>query len=393
MALTDGIAPLALLVGGDMATCAMVDFLLKEMGCAVAEAAGAGNRLPVAPDADIALLVLIADTRDGGGRDAVETLLTLRRLGYQQPTVVLAHGAVQDLRRRAYALGVPDVISLPASARDLLRRLRAALGEPSRSHGRHGETIRAGGLFLRTSDNHLSDGAGWSVHLTRLETALLKALMLAPGRVVEQNALLDAIWEQGDGSGSNALAVLVRRLRAKLARSGRTCGYIHTMRGHGYVFDARAVPRRLIEMDVGTGPRVLVVDDDAATVKLIAEALQQAGYTVISGVGGEAPVLARRAAPHVILLDINMPDVDGVEVRRRLRTHPRTATIPVIAFSAGGNLRAHMREIAADDYLAKPFGIDELLLRIAKWTQVAASSLRPAPLVSAPPHAQDRDAG
>ena len=62
-----------------------------------------------------------------------------------------------------------------------------------------------------------------------------------------------------------------------------------------------------------------------------------------------------------------MPGMGGVEVRRRLHTEPRTARIPVIALSAGRNLRAHAAEIGADDYLAKPFDLDELLLRIEKW--------------------------
>jgi DNA-binding response OmpR family regulator len=161
--------------------------------------------------------------------------------------------------------------------------------------------------------------------------------------------------------------VLVRRLRGKLARPGCAHGYVRTVHGRGYVFDARSGQRPTADSSPARGPRVLVVEDDQATAAMVAEILQRAGYTVTISTGVEAPTLARTLWPTVILLDLNLPDVNGVEVRRRLRANPRTAGIPVIAFSAGHNLRAHVAEMTADDYLAKPFGIDELLLRIEKW--------------------------
>jgi len=148
---------------------------------------------------------------------------------------------------------------------------------------------------------------------------------------------------------------------------------VHTAHGQGYVFDARSTLRpddqRLEGAREGTEARqeILVVDDDRATLDMMAEVLRMAGYTVTCGVGPQAPTLARQTLPTVILLDINMPGMNGIEVRQRLRESPRTATIPVIALSAGGNLRLRAKEMGADDYLAKPFSTDELLLRVEKW--------------------------
>ncbi len=62
-----------------------------------------------------------------------------------------------------------------------------------------------------------------------------------------------------------------------------------------------------------------------------------------------------------------MPGMDGVEVSRLLRADPLTAAIPVIALSAAHNLQAHAAEMAANDYLAKPFDLSELLTKVAAW--------------------------
>src|SRR5579864_8208775 len=70
---------------------------------------------------------------------------------------------------------------------------------------------------------------------------------------------------------------------------------------------------------------VLVVDDDASIVELLEVALEGRGYEVLTAVNGTAVQVARERRPDVILLDVNMPGMDGEEVSRRLRTHPATA--------------------------------------------------------------------
>ena len=80
-------------------------------------------------------------------------------------------------------------------------------------------------------------------------------------------------------------------------------------------------------MPVGT---VLVVDDDASIVHFLEMALEDAGYTVLAAVGGEALRVAHDRHPDVILLDLMMPGMDGIEVSHRLRADPATADIPLI---------------------------------------------------------------
>jgi DNA-binding response OmpR family regulator len=113
-------------------------------------------------------------------------------------------------------------------------------------------------------------------------------------------------------------------------------------------------------------PKVLIVDDDADIVMMLVQVLQDEGYAVRAAVGEEALALAADDQPDVILLDIMMPGMDGVEVCRRLRANPKSARAPVIAMSASHRLRERASQMDVDGLLAKPFDLDELLANIER---------------------------
>jgi CheY-like chemotaxis protein len=104
-------------------------------------------------------------------------------------------------------------------------------------------------------------------------------------------------------------------------------------------------------------PRVLFVDDDAATRQGYAAHLAGLGYEVIgAGTGHQALHLASAWAPDVIVLDLGLPDIDGWEVARQLKSGTRTATIPIIAVT-GADLpheRVSAMRAGCDRHLAKP---------------------------------------
>jgi len=116
---------------------------------------------------------------------------------------------------------------------------------------------------------------------------------------------------------------------------------------------------------------VLVVDDDAMIVELLETALEDEGYVVLVAVGTDALPLAREQQPDVILLDINMPGMDGVEVSRRLRGDPVTERIPIIVMSAQDRLRATGPLMPVNDRLPKPFEIQTLYAKVARWARVS----------------------
>jgi diguanylate cyclase (GGDEF)-like protein len=128
--------------------------------------------------------------------------------------------------------------------------------------------------------------------------------------------------------------------------------------------------------------RVLVADDDPSTLALIDMALQDAGYECVLATDGKAALeQARATRPDLVLLDVAMPVMTGDDVHRELRRDPRTRYIPVVFVTAKrttGEVAARLRN-GADDYVAKPFDVDELVARIASALRRAAElrSLNP----------------
>ena len=110
--------------------------------------------------------------------------------------------------------------------------------------------------------------------------------------------------------------------------------------------------------------RVLVVDDEESIVEFVRMGLGYEGFEVTSASTGEqALALFRDVAPHLVVLDIMLPDLDGFEVCRRLRL---SSEVPIIMLTARGELEDRVKglETGADDYLAKPFKFPELLARV-----------------------------
>ena len=114
--------------------------------------------------------------------------------------------------------------------------------------------------------------------------------------------------------------------------------------------------------------RILVVDDDARNLRLARTALEQAGHEVLSAVGGAEAVDAALAhAPDLVLMDVQMPGMDGVSALRRLRAEPRTAAIKVVALTALA-MRGDAERLLAegfDGYLEKPIRYKEFLASVA----------------------------
>lgn len=113
--------------------------------------------------------------------------------------------------------------------------------------------------------------------------------------------------------------------------------------------------------------RILVVEDEADLRSLLDRHLERAGYRVILAEDGREALRAAWAQPvDLVVLDLMLPGVDGMEVCRRLRSDPRTARVPIVMLTARQEAvdRIAGLEVGADDYVTKPFNLRELALRV-----------------------------
>ncbi len=115
--------------------------------------------------------------------------------------------------------------------------------------------------------------------------------------------------------------------------------------------------------------RLLIVEDDADIANMLRIYFTGLRYDVeIAPRGGEALEKTRQSLPHLIVLDIMLPDIDGFEVCRILRTNTRTSHVPIIFLTQKDERSDKLQglELGADDYITKPFDIEELKLRVAR---------------------------
>lgn len=113
--------------------------------------------------------------------------------------------------------------------------------------------------------------------------------------------------------------------------------------------------------------KILVVDDDIAINELIKINLDLWGYDVVNAFDGiQGYTLAKQEMPDLIILDVMMPDVDGYTVAKRVRENSTTKSIPILMLTAMGQLEDKVKgfDIGVDDYLVKPFEMEELKVRV-----------------------------
>jgi two-component system KDP operon response regulator KdpE len=114
----------------------------------------------------------------------------------------------------------------------------------------------------------------------------------------------------------------------------------------------------------GAPIRILVVDDEPPIRKLLRMGLAAQGYEVIDAPNGKAALELLASKPNLVILDLGLPDIDGLDLLRQLRQ--REEALPIVVLSSRGDEAGKVAalDLGADDYVTKPFGMDELLARM-----------------------------
>lgn len=113
--------------------------------------------------------------------------------------------------------------------------------------------------------------------------------------------------------------------------------------------------------------RILLVDDNTTNLQVLFQALSPEGYELLVAQSGEQCLeSAVEALPHLVLLDVKMPGIDGFETFRRLRSDEKTAHIPVVFLSAHANVESiqEAQSLGAEGYFTKPFDFDEIIAKV-----------------------------
>jgi len=111
--------------------------------------------------------------------------------------------------------------------------------------------------------------------------------------------------------------------------------------------------------------KILVVDDEQTIRELLAELLSIEGYEVVSASNGrEAIRLAALGTPHLVILDANMPELDGIETAWELRSQHETCWVPIIMVTAFAETPTEALHAGVDDFVTKPFKVSDLLARV-----------------------------
>ncbi len=123
-------------------------------------------------------------------------------------------------------------------------------------------------------------------------------------------------------------------------------------------------------MNGGEMENILIIDDDPSTTRLLEVLLTREGFNILSeNLGEKALATSQNFNPNLIILDLMMPGIDGLQICRALKKDPVLGEVPVIMFSAVNEeiLKSQARDAGVNDYITKPIHPDELVSRIRMW--------------------------
>jgi DNA-binding response OmpR family regulator len=375
--------PMRLLVVDDAPDIATLLKLAFQLGGYAVDTALSGEQaleMAAVHEYDVVILDLNLPDLDG-----VEVCRRLRAEQPQLLMIMLTARITKDQVIAGLDAGADDYLTKPFDYEELVARVRALLRRDMR--------VRL--PLLECGDLKLDPAAGcaWQagsrVSLSRKQLRILEYLMRRRGEVVSQEDLLEHIWNAEANPFTNTVRVHINALRRALGDTAAHPRYIETVVGLGYRFDdfahrshltgtlspiAYASSTVIDESETGrntmsaqswrdqlaNAPTLLVVDDAPDITQLLVVYFHQAGFNTLAAYDGRSALdLLQRANPDLVILDLGLPDMDGLDVCRGIR---QASAVPIVMLTKR-NAEAERRQglaAGANAYITKPFDAYDL---------------------------------
>jgi two-component system, OmpR family, response regulator len=364
----------------DIATLLKLAFQID--GYAVDTALCGADALELAAIHDYDIMILDLNLPD---MDGIDVCRQLRTENPRLLMIMLTARTAKDAIIAGLDAGADDYLTKPFDYEELVARVRALLRRDMRVRL---PIVVCGDLKLDPAAARVWQ-AGCRVALARKQFRILEYLMRRRGEIVSQEDLLEHVWNAEANPFTNTVRVHINALRRALGDNAAHPRYIETVVGVGYRFDDFARQGELTETlsaaaytssiapgqpdtrrntmatrswndQLDSAPKLLIVDDAPDITQLLVVYFHQAGFSTLAAYDGRAALdLAQRANPDLIILDLGLPDMDGLDVCRELR---QTSAVPIVMLTKRNTEDDRRRGLSAgaSAYITKPFDANDL---------------------------------
>ena len=316
--------------------------------------------------------------------DGISFCRRLRAKGSQVPVMLLTARGTSDDKIVGLDAGADDYVTKPVTLKELEARIRALL---RRKPTTVSPILEWGNLQLNLSQCEVTY-SGVTLNLTPKEYALIELFMQNPQKIYSQSSILNQLWSLEDEPPSgDTIRALIKRSRQKF-KTVDAADIIETVYGLGYrlnpafqktqpstkipqpsliTTDSPHLPKPKNEVTTPPDAKIMVLDDDPLILRFLQTLLQPWGLQVIT-LNNPQQIWSQLEAitPDLLILDVQMPGVDGIELCKNLRNNSRWAPLPIVFLTGQRDTETIQNIFAAgaDDYISKPIVAPELITRI-----------------------------